>query len=214
MLPASPQGFHVGVKGGIPLTQYFETGAEGSLHGGATYSSATRRYTIGPSVEWRLTRSFGFEMDALYHRMGYAGLINSYDSSSGNFRNSAIHVKGGSWDVPALAKYRFGHVICPYVAAGGVVRYVGPVRARGEETDGSLVTQSSSTRPIDTDAPSELRKRWFPGIIAAVGLEVRVGRFRMLPEFRYTRWTANISAPGGLLRFASNQAEILAGILF
>jgi hypothetical protein len=68
--------------------------------------------------------------------------------------------------------------------------------------------------PLDTGEPSELRKRFYPGLAAAAGLELRAGRFRVLPEFRYTRWTANISPPGGLLRFASNQVEFLAGVLF
>jgi hypothetical protein len=212
--PVFCQGLHLGVKAGIPVTQYFETGATGGLHGGAAYSAATRRYTIGASGEWRFNNSFGFEVDAMYHRMGYVGTVYFFDSANGNFGNSAIDVKGNSWDFPALAKYRFGHGICPYVAAGAVVRYVGPVRGRGEQTVGSLVTRISSTSPLDTGEPSELRKRFYPGLTAAAGLEVRVGRFRVLPEFRYTRWTANISAPGGLLRFGSNQSEFLVGLLF
>jgi hypothetical protein len=211
------QGLHLGVKAGIPVTQYFETGASGSLHGGATYSAATRRYTVGASGEWQFTHSFGFEVDAMYHRMGYVGIVSFLDSANGNFRDSAIDVKGNSWDFPVMAKYRFGHVthvICPYVAAGAVVRHVGPVRGRGEQTVGSLVTGNSSTSPLDTGEPSELRKRFYPGLTAAAGLQVRIGRVCVLPEFRYTRWTANISVPGGLLRFGPNQSEFLVGLSF
>src|SRR5579871_3033679 len=87
--PAFCQGFHFGVKAGVPITPYFETGVSGSLHGSATYSSATRRYTVGVSGEWRLTNSFGFEADAMYHRLGYAALVNSFDSATGNYQNSA-----------------------------------------------------------------------------------------------------------------------------
>ena len=213
-LPVFCQGLHLGVKTGIPVTQYFETGATGGLHGGATYSAATRRYTVGASGEWQFTNSFGFEVDAMYHRMGYVGIVHFVDSANGNFRDSAIDVKGNSWDFPALAKYRFGHVMRPYVAIGALLRHVGPVRGRGEQTVGSLVTRTSSTSPLDTGEPSELRKRFYPGLTAAAGLEVRVGRFRVLPEFRYAQWTANISAPGGLLRFGPNQAEFLVGLLF
>src|SRR4029077_7219734 len=89
--------------------------------------------------EWRLTNAFGFEVDALYHRMGYVGIVNFFDSASGKFSNSAIDVKGNSWDFPIMAKYRFGRVVRPYVAGGGVLRHVGPVRGRGELTIGSLV---------------------------------------------------------------------------
>ena len=46
-LPAWSQGLHVGLKAGVPLTQYFETEP-------CCYSAATRRYTFGPSLEWQL----------------------------------------------------------------------------------------------------------------------------------------------------------------
>jgi hypothetical protein len=213
-LPVLCQGFRFGVKAGIPLTQYFETGSSGGLHGGAEYSAATRRYTIGVAAEWRFKSSFGLEADAMYHRMGYVALVHFMDSASGNFSDSAIDVKGNSWDFPLLAKYRFGRVIRPYAAVGAVLRYVGPVHGRGQQTVGSLVTGTSLTTPLDTTEPSELRKRFYPGLTASAGVEVPAGRFRVLPEIRYTRWTANISEPGGLLRFPSNQLEFLVGILF
>jgi hypothetical protein len=208
------QGFHVGVKGGIPLTQYFETGADGARNFSARYSAATRRYTVGVVGEWGFTNSLGLEINPMYHRVGYVAVVRYFDTAGGGFRNSAVDVKGGSWDFPLLARYRLGPGRRPFIGGGAVLRYVGPVRGRGEQTDGSAVTRISSTRPVDTREPSELRKRLYPGVAAGAGLETRVGRVRVIPEFRYTRWTANISAPGGLLRFASNQAEFLVGILF
>src|SRR5438067_7695361 len=92
------QAISAGVKIGVPVTQYFDTGTAGSLHGTAVYSAATRRYTLGASFELRLTNAFGFEIDALYHRMGYTAIVNSFDSANGFFRNSAIDIKGNSWD--------------------------------------------------------------------------------------------------------------------
>ena len=213
-LPVWGQDIHAGLKLGVPFTQYFETGTTGSLHGSAEYSAATRRYTLGASGEWRMTHAFGFEADALYHRMGYVGLVNYFDSANGNFSNSAIDVKGDSWDFPVMAKYRFGRVVRPYVAGGGVLRYVGPVHGRGEQTIGSLVTRTGTTSPLDTTEPSELRKRFYPGLTVAGGIEIGRARLRVLPEFRYTRWTANISGPNGVLRFAPNQAEFIVGVLF
>jgi hypothetical protein len=35
--PAFDQGFDAGVKLGIPVTQFFDTGATGSVHGSSTY---------------------------------------------------------------------------------------------------------------------------------------------------------------------------------
>jgi len=162
-----------------------------------------------------LNDAFGFEADVLFHRMGYTGLVDFFDAASGPFHNSSIDVKGDSWDVPLLAKYRLGHRSRPYVAAGGVIRLVGPVRGRGEQTDGSYYDLNGTTiTPFNTNSPSELRKRFYPGLTAAGGLEFRAARFLLLPELRYTRWTANIAQPGGLLRFPSNQVEFLVGLLF
>jgi len=213
-MPLFGQGIHVGLKLGVPLTPYFDTGDTGSLHGSADYSTATRRYTFGASGEWRLTNAFGFELDALYHRIGYSGTVNFFDSANGNFSKSTIDVEGNSWDFPVMAKYRFGHRMRPYAAGGGVLRHLGPVRGSGELTTGSLAAGTSSTSPLDTSEPSDLRKRFYPGITVAGGVEIGAGRFRVLPEFRYTRWTANVSGSGGLLRFAPNQAEVVVGVLF
>ena len=213
-VPALGQGVHFGVEAGVPITQYFETGRSGSLHGGAEYSAATRRYTLGAAAELSLTSTLGFELDVMYHRMGYVGIVNFFDSAQGNFTNSQIDVKGNSWDVPLMAKYRFARVARPYVAGGGLVRFLGPVRGRGQKTNGSLATGTSSTILLNTTDPSELRKRFYPGLTVAAGLEFGAERFRLLPEFRFTHWTANIAGPGGLLRFPTNQAEFLVGVRF
>src|SRR5437016_11691610 len=76
--PVFAQGLRFGLKAGVPATAYFETGQTGGLHGGSEYSAATRRYTVGASVEWRLTHTFGFELDTLYKRMGYVGIVTSF----------------------------------------------------------------------------------------------------------------------------------------
>jgi hypothetical protein len=212
--PAHSQEFRFGAKLGVPITSYFETGSTGSLHGSAEYSAATRRYTLGPSVEWRWSNGLGFEGGALYHRMGYVAIVHSFDSATGAFHDSAVDIKGNSWDFPLMLKYRSRKPLHRYAAAGPLIRYLGPVRGRGEQTSGSLVTGVRITTPVDTSDPSELRKRVYPGFTAAAGFEWTVHRVHLLPELRYTRWTANISGPGGLLRFAPNQLEFLLGALF
>jgi hypothetical protein len=94
------------------------------------------------------------------------------------------------------------------------LRYVGPVRARGEQTIRTPLENTTITTPIDTGDPTDLKKRFYPGVAAGGGVECPMGRIRLLPEFRYTRWTANIAGEGGLLRFAPNQAEFTIGLLF
>jgi hypothetical protein len=210
VIPAFGQSFSAGVKLGVPATPYFDTGTTGSLHGSAVYSSATRRYTLGLTGEWHLTRAFGFELDAMYHRLGYTGSFTTLGAEF--FSNSVLHVDGDSWDFPLLAKYRFGRGIRPYMAAGGTLRFIGPVHGQGEQTilSGPLLPATA----IATDSPSELNKRVYPGLTAAGGVEFAAGRFRILPELRYTRWAPIISGPGGVLRLAPNQVEFLLGAGF
>lgn len=208
--PAFGQGFDAGVKIGIPFTQFFETGANGGLMGSAEYSSGTRRYTFGLSGEWRLTHAFGFELDAMFHRLGYTATVTHVGDSE--FNRSVVHVSGDAWDFPLLAKYRFGWVIRPYVAAGGTLRYIGPVHGQGEQTN--FLAPTPITTPDNTNSPADFNNRFYSGVIAAGGVEFGVGRVRVLPEVRYSRWTANISGPTGVLRFAPNQIECLVGIDF
>ena len=140
--------------------------------------------------------------------MGYVAILNSFGRATGIRTYTAIDVKGHSFDFPLAAKHRFGKLVRPYLLGGGVLRYVGPVRGRGEQTITSLVAQSSVTTPIDTADPSDLRKRWYPGLTAGGGVELPVGRLHLLPEFRYTRWTANIAGEGGSAPIRSQSGGI------
>jgi hypothetical protein len=208
------QGFDAGVKIGIPVTQFFDTGDVGSVHGNTDYSSGTRRYTAGLSGEWRLTRSLGFEVDAMYHRLGYNG-TDLYVGAS-NYSSSVIHVTGNSWDFPLLAKYRFGHrseaVLRPFLDAGATLRYIGPVNGEGETT--TLGFPTNVTTPVTTSSPSEFNTRFYSGVTAGAGVEFTTARLHFLPELRYTHWTTNMSGPDGVLHFVPNQLEVLVGVDF
>ncbi|MBI3694810.1 MAG: outer membrane beta-barrel protein [Acidobacteria bacterium] len=108
--PQFAKGLHFGVKAGVPATVYFETARTGSGNSASDYSAATRRYSVGASAEWRLTPRFGFELDVLYRRMGYVGIVSSF--GNGILTTSAFDAKGNSWDFPLMAKYRFGRAAC------------------------------------------------------------------------------------------------------
>ena len=205
------------IKGGVPLTEYFDTGRFFSRTGSAEYSAATRRYTVGVGAEWRPTDRLGAELSVLYKRMGYVGIITT---SSGSLTATASYdVKGHSWDVPLVVKYRLStRPPVVYAGGGGVLRYIGPVRAVGErevrDRTGFPGAPPPQREGIDTSEPSDLRKRFYPGLTAVAGVEIPAGPLRLTPEFRYTHWTANIAAETGVLRFAPNQAEVLLGIVF
>ena len=66
-MPAWAEILSIGVKGGVPLTDAFNTARSGSL----SYFSETKRYTVGPTVELHLPLRFSIELDALYTRLNY-----------------------------------------------------------------------------------------------------------------------------------------------
>jgi hypothetical protein len=202
---ALAQDFRFGVKGGIPLTNYFETGQVAARGGLVEYTSATRRYTLGPSAEWRLRPRFGLEVDVLYKRVGYARTENT--SVSGVTIDSSYEVTGHSLDIPIMAKYRWDSRVDPYVAGGFALRYMGSDRARGVRT--VQTAQATTVTPIDSEESIPL---FVPGATIAFGIEFGHTRVRLLPEIRYSRWwRTNISGP---LRLEANQVEFLVGFLF
>jgi hypothetical protein len=199
------QEFRFGLKGGVPLTAYFDTGVFPVRGGILEFSAATRRYTLGPSVEWRLTPRIGLEFDALYRRFGY--VRNENTSVSGTTIRSSYEVQGNSWDFPLMAKYRRDARVAPYAAGGFVLRYIGAGRARG--TSMVQTGETTITTPIDSEDGVQL---FAPGATAAVGIEFGWTRIRVLPEVRYSRWgTTNISGP---LHLKANQIDFVVGLLF
>jgi hypothetical protein len=155
--------------------------------------------------------TLGLELGAHFHRMGYVGYVDTFNI--GSYTRSVVDVTGDSWDFPVAAKFRPRLAPRVFVLGGGVLRYVGPVRGHGHFTTGSLVTQTSTTVSVDTTVPSELRKRLYPGLTTGAGVECGAGRVKIVPELRYTRWTANIAGEGGVLRFSPNQIEVFVGLV-
>jgi len=208
------QKLEVGLEAGVPLTSYFDAGMTGFHDESDVYTSATRRYTLGPSIAFWLTDRVGIATGVLYHRLGYnEGEIFS-NSENGEFGSTNLHVTGNSWDIPLTPEVRFGHKVRFYAGGGAVLRYVGPARATGEEIEGSLVSRTSTTTAISTAAPPQLNPRSYWGITGIAGVEFRAGFLHLAPEFRYTRWLNNLSAPQSTtpLQVTPNEAEILLRI--
>jgi hypothetical protein len=205
LTPAPAQRFSFGMKGGVPLTAFFDTATVAIRGGIVGYSSDTRRYTFGPVVEWRLTGHAGMELNALYRRFGYHRAENT--SVSGVTTISSLTSRGTSWDFPVLAKYRWQSRVTPFVSAGFALRYMRPGRTRGVST--VQTSNGTITTPVDTDEGAPL---FIPGAAAAIGVEFGRGRVRLIPEFRYTRWRNTTITD--VLHVAANQAEFLVGLLF
>jgi opacity protein-like surface antigen len=100
-LLAFSQHFSVGVKAGVPLTDFIS----GVQNQNPAFVTNTNRYAIGGQAEVRLPAGFGIEFDALYRHFNYSSTVVSGGSSAFEF--------------PLLVKYRFpAPVARPFVAAG------------------------------------------------------------------------------------------------
>jgi hypothetical protein len=124
-----------GAKVGVPLSDAFEFKAPDSCAAMAAvcsipnYSSKTKRYTFGPTVEWRLPHGFGVEFDALYNRLNYDSYFFVRTPSSGQ-RSVFTSTGADRWNFPVLLKWRHDiHRISPFVEGGIAFDHISRVRS-------------------------------------------------------------------------------------
>jgi hypothetical protein len=201
VVSAFSQPFSLGVKAGVPLTDFIDT-VQSPRFG---FNSNTKRYIIGPTAELRLPFGLGVEFDALYRRLNYEGSTSLIDV----FTNS--RTTGNSWEFPLLVKYRFpSHIIHPYVAAGPAWDTL-----TGLQQSITRTVLPSNQTTTTTGQPAELKNTTTTGFVIGGGLDIHALVVRLSPEFRYTRWgSQQFAEPSGLLQSNRNQAEFLLGIAF
>ena len=199
------------------MTRFFETGMGGGLNVGLiSYSSVPIRYTVGTATEIPVGFGLSMEIDTLYKRFNYSekGSVISYGPEYG-ILSSATLTTGNAWEFPLLLKFRLpGRRARLYFDGGFNQRWVTNLHQWDNQTLRSVIgPPSASYRRIEKTDPSELRRRWFPGVSIGEGVEIRVGGLLWTPEIRYTRWTANANK-GVALSLEGNQLEFLLGIGF
>ena len=114
------------------------------------------------------------------------------------YKRTSIEVNGAgastasSWEFPLLAKFRLPGVgLRPYVAGGAAFRKFGELMHFAVGPDRST-----------------------SGIVLGGGIELKVGRLRISPELRYTRWGSGETSGESVLRYNRNQADFLIGVTF
>jgi len=107
------QRLEIGANWVFPLRPRLKRSSFFTIGFGEGASSATRRYTVGPTIGLRLTHGFGVEFDALYKRLGFDD-----DLKSSGVVLTHTHVTANSWEFPILGKLRFldRSISSPYVA--------------------------------------------------------------------------------------------------
>ena len=191
---ASAQTVSIGVIGGVSLLDRHDE---------------SRRYIVGPSIEFRLPAGFAVEVDALYQRLGDSARffnippgVNLLGVSAENLTN--IRQRANSWEFPVLGKYYFRRASSwqPFLGAGFAFRTIGVHSVTtSPSTDANGVPQTSSTK-------NDFRLGLNAGVVAAAGVRFHAGHFAFLPEVRYTR----LGGDGELAR--KNEAAFVLGISF
>ena len=199
---AFPQHVSLGLKGGVPLTDFLTSVSSGN----SVFSSKTQRYIVGPTLELRLPAGFGVEFDALYRHFNYNSTASLVDVFTNN------RTTGNAWEFPLLLKYRFpAPVARPFIDAGVTFDTLSGLK----QTVTRTIFPSRSTTTTTGD-PTELANKTTAGFVMGLGIDIHAIFIHISPEIRYTRWgSAHFQIPnGGSLLSNQNQAEFLVGFTF
>jgi len=201
MAAASAQTISFGAIGGTPLTTTTQ------------FSNDSPRYTVGPSIEFRLPGRFAVEIDALYQRTSNSSAFTSIPAgqtvtSLGASTSTTSTQKGNAWQFPVLGKYYFG----PAGSRWRVFAGTGfALTTTWSHTSGvtSILSGANQTQLIQsTPFSAGGRSPLDVGALVTAGVRYKKGRFALLPEFRYNYWGAN-SYP-----LRNNSAAFLLGFQF
>jgi hypothetical protein len=189
LIPAAfGQLFSAGIKVGAPVTDPFSDATFSALSTGGTVHSFSdaKKFLIGPMVELHLPFGFSINADGLYRPLRLVQ-ISALPNVTATGKISTNYT---SWEVAPVVRYRFLHtpIVKPFAEAGPSFRFL--------------------AAPLD----QALSDR---GFTLGGGVEVKLLRFRIAPELRYTRWGSDhISPQTFFFQSDQNQAELLVGFAF
>ncbi len=186
----------IGARVGVPITDAFETFRGND----SRYFTNTKRYLIGPTVEFRLPWRLSIGVDALYKRIGY-----EYQQTAPNVLTTGT--VANSWEFPALLKWEIlPGPIRPFVDAGMSVRHISGI---SQVRDVANVVTEINNVP-------EFNKQNDIGFVFGGGVAFKFSRVRVSPEFRYVRWGSEAFRDPvlTLLRSNRNQGDFLLGFTF
>ncbi|HEU0119294.1 MAG TPA: porin family protein [Bryobacteraceae bacterium] len=197
-LALQAQPIQLGVKGGVVLTDQ----AIGT-------TDESKPYTVGPSIEFQLPHNLAIETGFLYKRIGssYRNVLLGSGAGTANVADTVYSgtSRGHSFEIPVIGKYyvhRSGPV-APYFGLGFAMR-------RSWQNIESVVTGPASPNVAPGTYHYDRWSSWNVGAVGAAGVRIGAGRFKVSPEFRYTRWSSETTS---IFR-NRNQVEFLVGLSF
>jgi hypothetical protein len=206
--PAFAQFIQAGIKGGVPLTDYFDAinVPFNCCSGRQSYTSSTNRYTVGPTIEVSLPFHLAIELDALYKRYRFRGTTFGVDTIS------YAKTTANSWEFPLLLKYKLPTpFIHPFADVGISFHRLTGVK----EVSNGFIVPLPTPFVSTTDTPEELDHRFNTGFVIGGGAEIHVPFIHISPEIRYTRWgNETFRSSDRDLTSSQNQVEFLVGLTF
>ena len=157
-------------------------------------------------IELGITHGFAVEFDALYHRQGF------YSTFAHDTVYYFSRERDNSWEFPLLLKYQLRiPAVHPFVEAG-----VAPRTMSGRV---AVAGQVSLTPPVAPPFGPSAPVSFSPsvGFVGGGGFQFTLGRVRLAPQARYTRWaTAPVGGPyfslGSSYSSNQNQVDLLVGL--
>lgn len=171
-----------GVKAGVPFS---EARPRGPVVGGGVN---TDRWTVGPSVEFRLPGPLWLEIDALYR--GYsADRSYSFTDPDYGMLFASNREETRVWDVPVQLKYRFSAGRLRPFVSGGISASINSSDINMVLTcyEGGAACAASRRYAGLGQTQAFEDTRILLGPVAGAGLEFRFGQFVLAPEVRYYR---------------------------
>jgi hypothetical protein len=208
--PLIPQYVSVGVKGGVPLTNFINTRDAGSSS--PMFSSKSNRYTVGPAVEVILQRRLSVEFNALYKHIHFSHHFLSL-SASGTDLDISGKTTAGRWEFPVMLKYKPSAGL--FLSAGGTIAGLTDPSTRENSCARGLFDLDWTCRELQHSNAFALESQSSAGVVIGGGGEIKISHMRIVPEFRYTNWNReNLRGEVYGLGSNRNQAELLVGIMF
>lgn len=194
---AHGQRLSIGVVGGANVTANFpatDVSGPADAFGNPAYRfqylTGPRSFIAGALVEGRLTQSVSIEANVLHRPLKTTIIFTEFHPDGATVVSTDRFTAVRAWQFPVMLKYtlpssRFTGRIRPFLAAG--------LSFRTQE-------DASATEPSQF------------GWSAGAGAAVHLGRFRLAPTLRYTRWQRESVAP----RYSTkpDQVELLTSLAY
>jgi len=170
---ASSQRLYWGVIGGTGLTPDFplyDISGSGDSFGNPAYHfqhlAGSRSFILGGLLEVQLTNDLAIEANVLHRPLRTTVNYTTFPAGAPSVTNTYAYVAANTWEFPLMLKWNLPSQlewerVRPFLEGGVAFR-------TSQDISGSL--------------PSQF------GVTAGVGAAIRLGKLRVAPTLRYTRW--------------------------